>query len=91
MKNVQIPQELLLDLFAYFLHGDTDEYTERAIVDALEAKLDALIRHQLYTTYKTATTPAAREAARKAYLDEVGMKASYRWPEGWKPEEPPNG
>ena len=89
MKNVQIPQDLLFDLFAYFLRGDQDEFTERAIVDALEGKLEALIKHELYTTYKTADTPEARETARKAYLDRVGMRASYRWPEGWKPEEPP--
>lgn len=82
MKNVQIPQELLYDLFAYFLNGDQDEFTERAIIDALEVKLQALVKHDLYTRSKTADTPQEREEARQAYLDAVGMRQSYRWPEG---------
>ena len=92
-KNVQIPQELLFDLFRYFLTDETEddrEYTQEAIITALEAKLEALVRHDLYTQSKTADTQQAREAARQAYLDRVGMRASYRWPEGYKPEEPPN-
>lgn len=88
-KNVQIDTTLLYDLFDYFLRGDRDEYIETAITDALTAKLDALIRHDLYTQSKTADTPEARETARQAYLDRVGMRQSYRWPEGYKPDEPP--
>ena len=90
MKNVQIPETLLYDLFSYFLRGIQDEFIEKDITDALETKLDAMIRHELYTKSKTAATPEAREAARQAYLDEVGMRQSYRWPEGHKQEEPPN-
>ncbi len=87
-KNVQITQELLFDLFDYFLRGEQDEFTEKAIVDALESKLEAMVKHELYTQSKTADTPEAREAARQAYLDKVGMRQSFRWPEGYK-EEPP--
>lgn len=88
-KNVQIGKELLYDLFDYFLNGNQDEFTQEAIVTALESKLEALVRHELYTQSKTADTPEAREAARQAYLDRVGMRQSYRWPEGYKPDEPP--
>lgn len=88
-KNVQIPQELLFDLFAYFLRDDQDEFTERAIIDALEGKLEALVRHELYTQSKTADTPEAREDARQAYLDRVGMRQSFRWSQDYKPEGPP--
>ena len=87
-KNVQITQELLFDLFDYFLRGEQDEFTEKTIVDALESKLEAMVKHELYTQSKTADTPEAREAARQAYLDKVGMRQSFRWPEGYK-EEPP--
>lgn len=85
MKNVQIPQELLYDLFRYFLTDEEPEehdYTREVITTALEAKLEALVRHELYTTYKTADSPQEREKARQAYLDRVGMRQSYRWPEG---------
>lgn len=91
-KNVQIPQELLYDLFRFFLMDedeDEQEYTQRAIITALEAKLDAMVKHELYTTYKTADSPQERERARQAYLDRVGMRQSFRWPEGYKQEEPP--
>lgn len=89
MKNVQIPQELLFDLFRYFLMGDQDEFTEDVIRTALEAKLEALARHELYTQSKTADTPQEREKARQAYLDRVGMRQSYRWPEGHQDGPPP--
>lgn len=92
MKNVQIPQDLLYDLFRYFLTEEPDDehdYTREAIITALEAKLEALVRHDLYTQSKTAATAQDRETARQAYLDRVGMRQSYRWPEGYKPEEPP--
>lgn len=88
-KNVQIGKELLYDLFDYFLNGNQDEFTQEAITKALEDKLEALVRHDLYTQSKTADTPEAREAARQAYLDRVGMRQSYRWPAGYKPAEPP--
>lgn len=93
MKNVQIPQELLYDLFRFFLMDEDEddrEYTQAAIVTALEAKLEALVRHDLYTRSKTADTPQERETARQAYLDRVGMRQSFRWPEGHKQEEPPS-
>lgn len=84
-KNVQIPQELLYDLFRYFLLDEDEDDrndTQEAIITALEAKLEALVRHDLYTRSKTADTPQEREEARQAYLDRVGMRQSYRWPEG---------
>lgn len=91
-KTVQISTTLLYDLFAYFLTDQDDddrEYTREAITTALEAKLEALTRRELYTQSKTADTPEAREAARQAYLNRVGMRQSYRWPAGYKPDEPP--
>lgn len=90
MQNiVKIPKDLLYDLFRYFLLDETDEYTENAIIDALNAKLDALLKHELYTTYKTAETPDERERARQAYLDKVGMRESFRWSADYKQPEPP--
>lgn len=87
-KTVQISTTLLYDLFGYFLEGERDEYTEQAITDALTAKLDALVKHELYTMSKTADTPQEREQARQAYLDKVGMRQSYRWSEGHQDGSP---
>lgn len=77
-KNAQIPQELLYALFRYFL-VEPDAETETAIKTALEAKLDAIVRHDTYTRSKTAESPEEREKARQEYLDMVGMKNSFRW------------
>ena len=84
-KNVQIPQELLFDLFRFFLMDEDEDdryYTREAIIKALEGKLEAMVRHDLYTRSKTADTSQERETARQAYLDAVGMRQSFRWSEG---------
>lgn len=78
-KNVQIPVELLYDLFRAHLADQADEDTLERIRTALEAKLDAMVKHELYTAAKTAPTAAEREAARQKYLDKIGMRDSFRW------------
>lgn len=49
------------------------------ILNGLEEKLDALVRHELYTKYKTAPSEEEQEKARQEYLDKRGVSASYRW------------
>lgn len=87
-KAVQIPEELFFEICRYHLLDlDTDDAQDaaQAIQDGLRAKLDAMQRRQLYTAYKdTKAAPEAREAARQAYLDLVGMLPGFRW-EGLEP------
>ena len=52
MKKVQIDYELFRKLIFYHLCSDA-QYEEE-IRNGLEEKLDALVRHELYTKYKTA-------------------------------------
>lgn len=77
MKNVQISEELFISIACYHLLGHTDE--EEFIRSGLENKLDAIKRHELYTQSKTAESEAERERARQDYLDEIGMRRSFRW------------
>ena len=49
------------------------------IVRQLEDKHRKVYNHLLYTTSKTAKSEEEREEARQKYLDEVGMKDSYRY------------
>lgn len=79
MANVQIPVELLYDPFRVHLADQTDEDTLERIKTALEGKLDAMVKHELYTAAKTAPTAAERDAARQKYLDKIGMRDSFRW------------
>ena len=55
-SQVQIPKDLLLALFQYHLAGNEEYLPE--IEKALMEKLDSMVKRQLYTTFKTAPTPA---------------------------------
>lgn len=78
-KNVQISQELFLDLVRYFLLDDTSKSRLNAIQQGLEAKVDNMVKHELYTASKTADSPEDREKARQQYLDKVGIHKDFRW------------
>ena len=84
MKQVQIPQELLVKLIRYFfcdeLELDEDlAEVEREIKSDIRKKLDKISMRGYYTAYKTAPTEQEREEARKKYLDERGVPESFRW------------
>jgi hypothetical protein len=49
------------------------------IQKGLEQKVDAMMRRELYTKYKTAPTDEEKEQARQKYLDMVGMQRDFRW------------
>lgn len=76
-KQVQIPLSLANRLFRYFLCDDDSVYED--IKKELEIKLEAMIKHELYTKSKTSNTAEEREKARQQYLDKVGMRDSFRW------------
>lgn len=78
-KNVQIPSELFFELVRYFILGDTSNERFKAITNALEGKVDNMIKHELYTASKTAETAEEREKARQQYLDKIGMYKDFRW------------
>lgn len=76
-KNVTIPEELFVDLVKYFL-ADI-RLDEDRIRLGLQEKLEAMVKRELYTKYKTAGTPEEREKARQDYLEKVGIPESFRW------------
>ncbi|MBQ8526990.1 MAG: complexin-2 [Lachnospiraceae bacterium] len=77
MKKVQISEELFFALLKYHLL-EREEYLPE-IKKGLESKMDAMVKRDLYTKYKTAPTGEEREKARQAYLEKVGMHRSFRW------------
>ena len=77
MKNIQIYEELFFALLKYHLVEIDDVLPE--IKKGLEDKLEAMVRRELYTKYKTAPTEEEREKARQEYLKKVGMHRSFRW------------
>lgn len=77
LKNVQISGELFVALLKYHLVEIDDVMQE--IKEGLEDKLEAMVRRDLYTKYKTAPTEEEREKARQEYLEKVGMHRDFRW------------
>lgn len=74
-KNVQISQKLFMDLVCYFCFDQ--ESRREAITSELKAKLEALVRRELYTKYKTASSPAEKEQARLEYLKKAGIPEEF--------------
>ena len=77
MKYVRIAENLFCDLFLYHVIGS--EEPGQRIKSELEKKMDAMLRHDYYTKYKTAPDEAVREEARRKYLDSVGIPQDFRW------------
>lgn len=77
MKFVKITEDLFCDLFLYHVVG-SEEPTQRIKLE-LEKKMDAMLRHDYYTKYKTAPDEAEREEARRKYLDSIGVPQDFRW------------
>ncbi len=77
MNNVQISKDLFLKITLYFIAGMTDN--EESIREELGKKVDALVKHDTYTAYKTAESPEEREKARLRYLECSDISKDFRW------------
>lgn len=77
MAKVQITEELFRALLHYHLLDNIE--WEAEIKRDLGYKLDAMVKRQLYTQYKTAPAQLDREKARKEYLDRQGIPEAFRW------------
>ena len=77
LKNIQISEELFFALLKYHL-VEIDDVSPQ-IKKGLEEKLEAMVRRDLYTKYKTAPTEEEREMARQEYLEKGGMHRNFRW------------
>lgn len=81
-KTVQIPFKLFINCYLLLIEEGFNDINNRVYQEtkkALQAKFDAILKHDLYTKYKTAETEEERENARKKYLDEIGMPKSFRY------------
>lgn len=76
-KNVTISEDLFFKLITYF-KADNEELRPEIEAGLLE-KLDAMVKRQIYTQYKTADTAMDREKARQEYLDAMGIPDRFRW------------
>ena len=79
-KNVQIDFDLFVDLFVYAVrHADDEDIQFNRLRIGVKNKLDSMMRHELYSQYKSGSTVEERAAARQQYLDAIGLLDSFRW------------
>ena len=77
MKSVNISVVLFFYLYDYFIYGDESRHDE--ITRSLKEKMNRMQLRKLYSDSKTAETESEREAARKEYLDRVGVPEDFRY------------
>ena len=74
---MQISEKLFIALLKYHLVEMDDALPD--IKKGLKEKLEAMVKRDLYTKYKTAPTEEEGEKARQEYLEKVEMHRSFRW------------
>ena len=82
-EQVQIPKDVFIKLILLTENLlSNDEVDENEIIqlnNALYKKLDAMIKRDLYTKYKTAPTEEERENARKKYIEIAKINKKFIW------------
>lgn len=63
----------------WFHLEDNPQIVHDILKPILDDKVNRLLKHDLYTTYKTASDPVEREKARVEYLDKLGIPPDFRW------------
>ena len=77
MKSVNISVVLFFYLYDYFIYGERSNHD--VITARRKEKMNRMQLRKLYSDSKTAETEADREAARKEYLDRVGVPEDFRY------------
>ena len=79
-KTIQISYDLFQDLFLYSVrHLAPDDPQFTRLYKGVKEKIEAMMRHDLYSLYKSGATEEIRSEARQKYLDEIGLLDSFRW------------
>lgn len=79
-KFIQLDFDLFVDLFVYATrHGDEDDLQYKRIAAGVRKKIEAMMRHELYSLYKSGSNEEVRAKARAEYLDTIGLFDSYKW------------
>lgn len=82
LKTIQIDFDLFQDLVVYAIrHGDADDEQFTRIEYGVRKKLDAVLRHDLYSMYKSGASESERSSAREKYLDLIGLFDDFKWPD----------
>ncbi len=79
-KEIQIDYSLFVDLYVYACrHPESDDLQFKRLCNGVRRKLEAMMRHDLYSLYKSGADEKIRSKARQEYLDAIGLSDSFRW------------
>lgn len=79
-SSIKIDFELFEAIMEYIsIHPDWSDPNYRFVSQGIQNKLKAMLRHNLYTLYKTTYSDDIRKFAINAYLDEIGVPSAFRW------------
>lgn len=76
-KNIQIPLKLFLNCLRLICFDESDYKLREETKTLIWAKFEQIQRRELFTAYKTASTPEEREQARRKYLEECGINPDW--------------
>ena len=78
-KNILLDFDLFVDLYIYaYRHSEPNDLQYKRLDAGVKRKLDALMRHALYSLYKSGADEETRAKARQEYLDAIGLFDSFR-------------
>ena len=79
-QNILLDYDLFVDLYVYACrHSEQDDLQFKRLCAGVRKKLEAMMRHDLYSLYKTGANEETRAKARQEYLDAIGLSGSFRW------------
>lgn len=79
-KNILLDYDLFVDLYVYACrHSEPDDFQFKRLYAGVRKKIEAMMRHDLYSIYKSGADEDTRAKARQEYLDAIGLFDSFRW------------
>ena len=79
-RNILLDYDLFVDLYVYACrHSEQDDLQFKRLCAGVRKKLEAMMRHDLYSLYKSGADEEIRAKARQEYLDAIGVPDSFRW------------
>ena len=81
-RNILLDYDLFVDLYVYACrHSEQEDLQFKRLNAGVRKKIEAMMRHDLYSLYKTGVNEEIRAQARQEYLDAIGLSDSFRWNE----------
>lgn len=79
-KSILLNYDPFVDLYIYACrHCEPEDLQFKRLYNNVRMKLEAMMRHDLYSLYKGGADEKTRMKARQEYLDAIGLPEAFRW------------